>query len=112
MARTQTTVNKIIATGTGLTPVAQAAVDVANGNYCRNNGKTWLEVTNTNGAAQSRVLTVHFNRKVAGQTVTPKTYTLAAGASRRIGPFDPANYGGLLNFNGDHAELTVAAYTV
>lgn len=102
MARTVINPAQFARTGTALTPVAG---DVANGNAIPNDGATGLVVKNT--GASSRVLTVTITEKVDGQTVPPKTVTIAAGATVGVGPFPQETYGARVLVNVDNAELTI-----
>lgn len=106
MPATAITVNTI--TRAGAAPVTEAAGDNTNGNSFTNNGATWLEVTNGGGSAGT--VTVAFPQKVDGQTVPVKSYSLAAAAKARIGPFPPAVYGNTVVFTPSAATITVAAY--
>lgn len=107
MARTLITPTAV--TRTGVAPPAETAGDVANGNYIPNSGNLYLLLRNANGASTARNLTVAFANSVDGQTVTPKPYAVAAGASLWVGPFPVSIYGQSLNINADNAELKVSA---
>lgn len=95
-------------TEAGYTPVAEVAGDNTNGNSVSNNGRVWLEATNSGGSAAT--LTVTFPFPIHGQTIPVKSYALAAAAKLRVGPFDPAVYGSTLTFTPSAATVTVAAY--
>lgn len=92
----------------GMTPDAEVAGDNTNGNSFANSGQVWLECTN--GGGSSATLTVAFPGKVHGQTVTPKSYSIAAAGKRRIGPFSPAAFGSVVTVTPSAATLTLAAY--
>lgn len=103
MARTLITPTTI--TRAGVAPPAEASGDVSNGNYTFNDSHTVILVRNSNGASTARTMSIPFNSGVDGQTVTPRTYSIAAGASRYVGPFDVTTYGTQLKIDSDNAEL-------
>lgn len=92
----------------GIVPTTEAAGDNTNGNSILNNGSTWLEVTNGGGSAAT--VTVAYGSKVDGQTVPAKSYSLAAAAKRRIGPFPVTLFGKTLIVTPSAATVTIAAY--
>jgi hypothetical protein len=106
MVATAITVNTI--TRAGSAPVTEAAGDNTNGNSFPNNGATWLECTNGGGSAAT--VTVAYPAKVDGQTVPAKSYSLAASAKARIGPFPPAIYGNTVVVTASASSVTIAAY--
>lgn len=107
MAATPITSRSIVENG--YTPVAEVAGDNVNGNSVDNtSGRVWLEFTNTGAGAAT--VTVTFPFLVRGQTVPAKSYSLAAAAKLRVGPFDPTAYGSTLTFTPSAATVTVAAY--
>lgn len=110
MSRTNLPVNLV--TRTGLAGVAGTASDVSNGNSCTNNGKTWLEVTNTDTSAHA--ITIQPSRLVDGQTVSPVSHTipLSTTVPVKIGPFSTFDYGTTLQFNGANAGLLVSVYSI
>lgn len=110
MPRTALTVNSI--TRTGLTVPAETTGDVANGNSVANDGRVFLLAHNTNGASTARTLTVHFTATVDGATVSDKTYSIAAGVSKMIGPFPMNLYGSTMTLNVDNAEMKVTAFHI
>lgn len=107
MART--VITPTVVTRAGVAPPAETAGDVANGNAIPNGGDLYLLLRNANGASTARNLTVAFANSVDGQTVTPKSYAVAAGASLWVGPFPVGTYGQTLNVNADNAELKISA---
>lgn len=111
MARTQTTVlsvNRTTLRATGTPP----AVDVANGNFCLNDGATFLEITNADGA-NTHVLTVVVVSGVDGLTAGPRSYTIPISAAvQKTGIFPMAFYGEVLLYNGDNANLKVQPYSL
>lgn len=111
MARTQVTVlsvNRTALRATGTPP----AVDVANGNFCLNDGATFLEVTNADGAA-THVLTVTVVSGVDGLTAGPRSYTVPISAAvQKVGMYPLSFYGEIILFNGDNANLKVQPYSL
>ena len=103
MPRTALTVTDI--TRAGIVKPAEQTVDVANGNSIPSDGKVFFELRNS--GAVTRTLTVAVNGTIDGQPVTARSYPVAAGVTRLIGPFDTTNYGTSLSVNGDHAELKI-----
>lgn len=111
MARTQTTVlsvNRTALRATGTPP----AVDVTNGNFCLNDGATFLEITNADGAS-THVLTVTVVSGVDGLTAGPRSYTVPISAAvQKTGIFPMAFYGETILYNGDSAQLKVQPYSL
>lgn len=99
-------------TRAGVAPPAETTGDATNFHYVPNDGSTILLVRNSNGASTARVLTVRIATVVDGQAVTSRTYSIAAAASRYIGPFDVATYGAQLLLDPDNAELKILALQV
>lgn len=110
MARGLIAVNSI--TRTGIAVPSETTGDASNFHYVPNDGATFLLVRNSNGASTARVLTVLINSTVDGQAVTSRTYSIAAAASKYIGPFPTSIYGTQLNLNPDNAELRITAFNV
>lgn len=105
MARTN--INVVQAVRTGVTLGSGTAADVANGNVVANDGSVALVVKNTNSGSTARVLTINVTAKIDGQAVTARTVSVPAAASWIVGPFDPNQYGGKLQLNGDNAEILI-----
>jgi len=74
-----------------------------------NDGRTWIEATNTDGAA-SHTVTFAIPGTVDGQAIGDRAETLAASASARYGPFPASVYGLSLGITVDSAMITLAAY--
>ncbi|MGW1998486.1 hypothetical protein [Embleya sp. NPDC001921] len=108
MARVNVPVTLI--TRAGVQPGTPVVGDATNNHIVVNNGRTWLEVENA--GATSRVLTINIAKTVDGQTPAAKTYSLAAGAFRRIGPFPTDIYGASINVDVAHLDLKLTAYTL
>lgn len=95
----------------GVADAAEVNGDSVNHHTVSNDGRTWLEVRNAD-ASNPHTLTVRFPGVVDGQSVTPKTYPIAATTKRRIGPFPPADYGAALQVDVDSAQLKLTAYHI
>lgn len=108
MARVNVPVTLV--TRAGVADATPVAGDATNGMVVVNNGKTKIVVNNT--GATSRTVTAILTKTTDGQTPTPKTYTLAAGAKRNIGPFPVDYYSATLQLDVTHAEVTFLAETL
>lgn len=106
MATTDVPVQTI--TEGGLTPAAAVSGDNTNGNSFVNTGVQWVEWTNTGGSTGT--VTVAFGYTVKGQTIPAKSYSIAAAAVMRIGPFDPAVYGSSVVMTPSAATIKPAAF--
>ena len=95
----------------GVATVAPAACDAVNGNSVYpNNQLTWLEFTNSDGAASH---TVTIGMAAQDGVASPgRVITLAANAVKRYGPFPTPVYGQTLMFTVDSALVKVAAYSL
>lgn len=110
MARTALTVSKVKRTSLTVVPTPPAA-DVANGNFCLNDGATWLEFTNADGASVHNV-TVSVASGVDGLTAGPRTYAVAASAAAvKTGMFPLAFYGNQLLINADSTQIKINAFS-
>lgn len=97
-------------TKAGVAPPAETDGDAVNFHTVPNSdGRTFLLVRNANGASTARVLTVVLSGAIDGFAPVPRTYSIPAGASRYIGPFDVGSYGSNLLINPDNAELKITA---
>lgn len=110
MARVSVPVTNI--TRTGVAPAAEVNGDPVNNHQVANDGRTFLVVRNANVSATARTLTVVIQGAIDGFAPAPRTYSIAAGASRYIGPFDTVAYGSLMQVNVDNAELKLSAYNL
>ncbi|MGW7105107.1 hypothetical protein ACWGHU_02930 [Streptomyces xanthophaeus] len=90
--------------------VTQTTGDATNNHSVNNNGRVIVIVENA--GASARVVTFNLTRKVDGQTATPRTKSLAAGAKEAFGPFDPQDYGGKLLVDVAHADLKLTAISI
>ncbi len=95
-------------TRAGVAPAVDSDGDPVNGHSVANDGRAIVLVRNS--GAVSRNLTVQVPLPVDGQSVTPKTFVIPAGASRYIGPFPEAVYTNLLRLDVDNAEIKLSAY--
>lgn len=110
MARVAVPVTSI--TRTGVAPAAETAGDAVNNHTVANDGQVILLVRNANGAATDYDLTVHLQGVIDGQAIDPKVYTIAAGASRYIGPWPTSRYGTSMQVDVEHADLKLSAYRI
>lgn len=97
-------------TRSGVADATPTVGDATNNHSIANTGDMWLEVENT--GASSRSVSALFANAVDGQTVPAKTWSIAAGARRRIGPFPIRYYGSSLQVDVTHAEVELSAYRV
>lgn len=107
MARGVVPVTEI--TRTGVAEPAETNGDATNNHVIANDGNMWIEVRNSNGASTARTLTIHLTGARDGQAPAPKTYSIAAAATRRIGPFPVSLYGSAMQVDVDNAELKLLA---
>lgn len=85
--------------------------NVADGMTLLNDGRTVVDVKNTNGSATAHDVGFVTARTLEGHTVTTSD-TLAAGVTGGYGPFDPGVYGSSMHITASHAELTFIARRV
>jgi hypothetical protein len=91
----------------------ELAGDAVNFHTVPNDGHVLLIVRNANGASTARTLTIHRSRTLDdGASVASRTVTVAAGATRVLGPFPPEDYGRDLLLDPDNAELKLIALHV
>jgi len=108
MAATALTVTAL--SRAGVAPPAEVAGDAVNGNSVANDGRTWVEATNTD--ASSHTVTFAIPGTVDGQAIGDRVETLAASASARYGPFPASIYGLSLGVMVDNALVTLSAYSL
>jgi hypothetical protein len=96
-------------TRSAVAPAAEVTGDPVNNHSIANDGTMWFEARNASTTV-ARVVTVNFSRKVDGQTVSPRTYSIPLSDTRRIGPFPPGDYGAPLLVDVDNADLKLTAY--
>ncbi|MEU3452179.1 hypothetical protein ABZ671_00850 [Micromonospora sp. NPDC006766] len=93
----------------GVAMAAEAAADVANGNFIPNDGKTLLIARNGNSGSTARTVSIVVTGAIDGFTAAPRTVSIPAGETWVLGPYEVVNYSGTLQLNGDHAELKFQA---
>lgn len=104
--RTPITATSISRAALTAVPAPSVAADVANGNYCYNDGATVLVLLNSDSS--SHTLTVQLASGVDGATAGPKTYTVAVSANTQwTGVFPLQFYGNQLAFSLDSALVKV-----
>lgn len=108
MARTPVPVTSI--TRAGVTAAAEVNGDTVNGHSVANNGSTFIVVRN-NGATP-RTLTINLQGSVDGQPITARSISVAASATRYVGPFSTTQYGTTIECQVDHADLRLTAFRV
>jgi hypothetical protein len=91
-------------TSAGSVPAALVAAS-GGGDQFQNDGKTILTITNGSGAP----ITVTVVSQVACNqgTIHPNTIVVAAGATKRAGPFDPQRF----NDGAGYCQLTYSVVT-
>lgn len=106
---TQTPVPVTAVSRQGVVTVVPVACDAVNGNSVYpNNSLTWLEFTNSDGAASH---TVTIGMAAQDGVASPgRPLVLAANATKRFGAFPTPVYGQTLTFTVDSALVKVAAY--
>ncbi|MBZ6258851.1 hypothetical protein KVH22_25380 [Streptomyces olivaceus] len=109
MPRTPVPVTAITRTGTAAP--AETNGDTVNNHVISNNGRVVLLVRNASESTP-RTITLRVRGLIDGQTVTPRTVTIPAEASRYIGPFPTDSYGGALEIDVDNAELKLSAFGI
>jgi hypothetical protein len=95
----------------GVLPTTPTVGDPVNQHVVGNDGSMFLLVRNS-GATVARTVSIRPVGKVDGQAVLPRTYVLAIGVSRYIGPFPASDYSDAVQVDVDSAELTLAAYNI
>ncbi len=106
MPRIQVPVTEV--TRAGILPATEVNGNATDNHYINNDGSTWLEIRNA--GASTRTLTKVVNVIVDDATITNPTVSLAASATKKVGPFPIAIYGTTFNFNVDHADIKITAY--
>jgi len=107
MAATAITVTTI--DRTAITPPAEVAMDVANGNVLNgNSGAQWIEVTNTGGSTYT--ITASQVNLQDGVASPGKQWSIPAAGKRRIGPFPVNVYGTSVALAPQNVALTCMGY--
>lgn len=99
-------------TRAGVAAGAEVTGDATNHHETANDGRVFLLVRNSNGASTARTVTILVPGTVDGQDVGDRAISIAAAASRYIGPFPKAVYGSTVQVNVDNAELKLTAYHI
>ncbi len=96
----------------GVTDVKQAVA--AGGDVVPNNGDMWVEIIN--GDASPTTVTAATPATIQGVAIADPTLTVAAGARRKWGPFDPGifnNSSGQVAFTySNSTSIEIGAYTI
>lgn len=104
--RTQVAVTTVSRAALTAVAAPSVAADVANGNFIVNDGATELRLVNSDSSTHT--LTVQMVAGIDGQTVGPRSYTVAVSALRQeVGPFPVQFYGSQLAFNLDSTLVAV-----
>jgi hypothetical protein len=93
-------------------PAPSQAFDVANGNFCYNDGATALILLNSDGG-NTHTLTVQLAAGQDGLTTGPRTLTLPISANRKMTGVWPIQfYGNQLLISADSALVLVQAVSL
>lgn len=106
------TLTPVQATRAGVAVTAATTGDSVNGHQVANDGRIVLCATNTNGSSTSHTITVLIPGAVDGIANSPKVVTLAAGATRFLGPYPTSIYGSPLLINVADNEVHLSAFHV
>lgn len=110
MARVAITPAPVTRDGLDDSTVTETTGDATNHHSVINRGSMWVEVRNSNGAATARTVTYRLVGGADGQTIAPKTKSIAAGQTFRMGPWPIEAYGGTLLIDVEHADLKLRAF--
>jgi hypothetical protein len=111
MARGVLAVNQI--TRTGLTMPAETAGDATAGHQFSNDGKfTFLLAHNTNAGSTARTVTVTPTASVDGLAPTARVVSVAAAATKLLGPFPLEIYSSTVAVDVSHAEMQLSVLKV
>lgn len=84
--------------------VSETTGDTTDHNSFINDGNTILVIRNS-GSTVARTTTIAFGKTVDGQTVTARTVSVNAAATKYVGPFPVDTYGSTVSIDADNAEL-------
>lgn len=101
----------VTVTKAGVAAGTEVNGDATNFHEVSNNGATWIEVRNADGAG-AHTVTVKVSKTVDGQGVTSRTYSIALTSSKRIRLGDPNVYGNPTQIDVDSSQLKLTAYTL
>jgi hypothetical protein len=114
MANTNLPIAEISRAGVAQTQVTGVP---ANHHTFNNDGKIFVEATNSNTGSTARTVSLTIQKTVDGVTPAVKTVSIAAGATKKIGPFPTDVYNirggaddGLIYIDVDNAELLLQAW--
>jgi len=107
MPRTNIPVTAIPKT-VGVAPPAVTAGDATNDHSFVNDGRTFLEIKNTDAATQ--VVTIVTPYTVESLAVDDVTVSIPTGATRLIGPFNAALFGQPTDASKVWVDITVANF--
>ncbi len=81
-------------------------IDAA-GNTFTNTGVEWVEIFN--GGGTSTTVAAAYAQTPDGQTIPPKSITIAAGARKKFGPFPVTYFGSTvaLSYSGNTTSVTI-----
>lgn len=99
-------------TGLDMSTVSPTTADATNGNSILNTGNMFVDVHNTNSGSTSHIVTFKVTGAVDGNPTTPKSITVLATKTVRLGPWPTPAYGGSLVITGNSTELTFTAFTM
>ncbi|MFJ9694962.1 hypothetical protein [Kitasatospora sp. NPDC101183] len=103
------TINVTSSDRAGTVLPAATAGDSANGHTIVNDGRVMLIVENA-GSTVARTVSIQISKPVDGfSAVATRTVSVAAGATRLLGPYPTADYGPALLVDVDNAELKIRA---
>lgn len=117
MARTNVTVLETDPNGIIDPTTVDVALHATDGAMFTNNGDTRVWVNNSGAGAH--VVTVVTPRTVEGLAVADKPYTIPAGKTALIGPFDPTTYNqpsgadagkAYINADGTQSEVLIVPF--
>lgn len=112
MARTNLTITDVARSTSGVAQPTQDTMDVANGNQLAyNDGRVIVEVNNS--GASTYTFTVQTPGVVDGLAITDLVLSVAAGATRLLGPFPPNVYNqsdGTVAIDPQNVALKCRAY--
>lgn len=94
----------------GVAPPAPTPGDTVEGHTVSNGGRMFVELNNTDTV--SHTVTVDVPGAIDGQTVADRSYALAAGEVRNVGPWPVNVYGGSLSLTVDSALVELRAFAV
>jgi hypothetical protein len=110
MARGAIVAHVVNRTGLDRSTITETTGVPADGHYVTNDTGMWIEVRNSNAVATARTVSFNLSGGADGQSIVPKTKSIAAGKTFVMGPWPSNMYGGQLLIDVDHAELMIAAF--